>query len=227
MVGVMRHDSAVRGDRAAQCRKNLHGDGLAVLNRWMLDSTEQRAFLGLMLLDEFPHLVDGVDAVQVAVPLRHAPREQAVASEDQAFGTWVLFDGSFDEQRKFKTRSLPRNPDDFAIELLVKLIQLTFAIGTGGQGNRPVGMQMIDVRKRKERMQRSIDGRGNAILAKSGERIVADHLVLILLAAVQFLQVLQAIEIKKSESRLGNRANVAATAFDCQHAGRCSSKRVG
>src|SRR5579864_168319 len=223
----MRDDSTVRGDRAAQCGKNLRGDGLAVLNRQVLNSTELRAFLGLMLLNEFSHLVDGVDAVQIAVALRHSPREQSVASKDQAFDAGVLFDGAFDEQRKFKTRPLPRNPDDFAPELLVELIQLTFAVGTRGQGNRPVGMQMIDVCEGKERMQWSIDGRGHAILAKGGERIVAHHLVLILLAAVEFLQVLQAIEIKKSESRLGNRADVAATALNRQHADRCSGKWVG
>src|SRR5580704_13559263 len=98
----MRDDSAVRGDRAAQRRKNLRGDGLAVLNWRMLDPAKQRTLLCLMLLNEFSHLVDGVDAVQIAVPLRHSPREQAVASEDQAFDAGVLFDGSFNEQCQFK-----------------------------------------------------------------------------------------------------------------------------
>src|SRR6478736_460140 len=123
----------------------------------MLNSAEQRAFLCLVLLNEFAHLVDGVDAVQIAFPLGHSPREQAVASEDQAFDAWVLFDGSFDQKCQFKARSLPRNPDDLATELLVELIQLAFAIRAGGQCNRPVGVQMIDVRKRKKRMQRSVD----------------------------------------------------------------------
>ena len=153
----MRDDSAVRGDRAAQRGKNLRSDSLAVLNRGMLNSTELRAFLGLMLLDEFAHLVDGVDAVQIAVALRHSPREQAVASKDQAFDAGVLLDGSFNEQCQFKAWPLPWNPDDFAIEFLIELIQLTFAVGTRGQSNRPVGMQMIDMREGKERMQRSID----------------------------------------------------------------------
>src|ERR1700757_4708752 len=131
----MRHDSPVRGDRPAQCGKNLCPDRLTILNRRGLNSTELRALLCLMLLNEFTHLINGVDTVQIAVPLRHSPREQPVAPEDQAFGTRVLLDGSFDEQRQFKTRPLPRNPGDFAIELLVELIQLTFAVCAGSQCN--------------------------------------------------------------------------------------------
>src|ERR1700757_342757 len=98
----------------------------------MLNPAEQRAFLRLMLLDEFTHLVDGLDAVQIAFPLRHSPREEAVASEDQAFDAGVLFDGSSDQKRQFKTRTLPRNPNDLAVEFLIELLQLSLAVRAGG-----------------------------------------------------------------------------------------------
>ena len=51
----------------------------------MLDSAEKLTFLRLMLENEFAHLVDGVNAVQVALALRHSPGEQAVAAENDAF----------------------------------------------------------------------------------------------------------------------------------------------
>src|SRR6516164_1703794 len=96
-----------------------------------------------MLLNEFTHLVDGVKAVQVAFPLRHSPGEKAVASENQAFDSWVIFDRALNQKCQFKTWSLPGNPDDLAAEFLVELFQLAFAVRAGGKGNGPVGMQMI------------------------------------------------------------------------------------
>ena len=86
MIGVVRHHAAIRRNDAAQRRKNLSRNALAILNRSMLDSAEQGTFFRLMLQDEFAHLVDGVNAVQVAIALRGSPGEQPVAAKNQAFG---------------------------------------------------------------------------------------------------------------------------------------------
>src|SRR5581483_10193381 len=100
-----------------------------------------------------------------------------------------------------------------AAELLVELLQFPLAVGTCGQGDGPVGMQVIDVREGKEGMQRGIDRRRYAIFPECRERVVADHLVFVLLSPIQLLQLLEAIQVKKSEAGLCDRANIAAAAF--------------
>ena len=69
-------------------------------------------FFVLMLSNEFAHLVDGVNAVQVAIALRHAPCEQAMAAQQDAFRAGVCLDGLFDQERQFEAGTLPWNPHD-------------------------------------------------------------------------------------------------------------------
>ena len=91
-----------------------------------------------MLLNEFAHLVNRVDAVQVAFPLRHAPGKQAVAAENDAIGFGMLLHGFFDHQRKFESRPLPRDPNELAPESPVELVHLLLAVGAGRKRNSPV-----------------------------------------------------------------------------------------
>ena len=62
-------------------------------------------------------------------------------------------------------------------------------------------------------MQRSVDGSGNSVLPKRGKRIIADHLVLVLLSAIQFLQLLETIQVEQGKPGFGDRANVPSTTF--------------
>ena len=41
-------------------------------------------------MDEFAHLIDGVNAVEIAVALGHPPGEQSMATQDQAFAPAFL-----------------------------------------------------------------------------------------------------------------------------------------
>ena len=66
----------------------------------------------------------------------------------------------------------------------VELRQLPLAIGAGGQRDAPVGMQVIDVVERQERVQRRVDRRRDAVLAERAQRIEGDHLVFVRFAAV-------------------------------------------
>ena len=105
-----------------------------------------------MLQDKFAHLIDGVNAVEIAVALRHSPSEQAVATENKAFCFRTFSYGLLNQERQFKARALPGNPHDVATEFSIKLSQLPVAIGTCRQGDGPVGMKMIDVQEGKEGM---------------------------------------------------------------------------
>src|SRR3954462_12144978 len=130
----------------------------------MFNAAEQRALLRLMPKDEFAHLVDRVNAVQIAIALCHAPCEETMTAKDQPFGACVVLHRPLDEQCQFKSRTLPRHPDDLAPKFFVELFQLALSIRARSERNCPVRMQVIDMRKRKKCVQRSIDRRSHAIL---------------------------------------------------------------
>src|SRR5580765_1381578 len=110
-----------------------------------------------MLLDELSHLIDRLNTVQIAFALRRAPGEKTMAPENQAFDGGIFFHRALDEKTEFKPGPLPGNPRDLASEFPVELLQLTFAVCARRQRNRPVRMQVIDVREGKKSMQRSVD----------------------------------------------------------------------
>ena len=63
-----------------------------------------------------------------------------------------------------------RAPTRFAGRIFVELVELLPTVGARRERNRPVRMQVIDVRKRKERMQCRVDRSRHAILAKRTQR---------------------------------------------------------
>ena len=72
----------------------------------MLQATEKRTLLGLMLQDEFAHLVDGADTIQIAFPLRIAPRKQPMTGQDQTVASRIVLDRLFEKQRQLETRDV-------------------------------------------------------------------------------------------------------------------------
>ena len=180
-----------------------------------------------VLLDEIAHLVDGADAAHVAVALRLAPGEQPVAAEDQAVAAGCPFDGALQHQRELESRPLPRDPDDLAAVGPVELLHLPLAVGAGSKGDRPVRMQMIDVRKRQEGVEGSVDRCRDAVLAERAERIHRDHLVLERLAAVSRDQAVQLVEIQDREAGRGDRTQIAAASLHRHDALRLAGERIG
>ena len=63
-----------------------------------------------MLQDEFAHLIDRMNAIQIALALRHAPREQSVASEDQALGARIILHRPFNHERRVQSRAAAKGP---------------------------------------------------------------------------------------------------------------------
>src|SRR5437868_2176534 len=66
----------IGGHCAAKRRQDGGGDVLSIGQRFTPNATEQSTLFLLMFSDEFAHLVDGPDAVPVALALRIAPCEQ-------------------------------------------------------------------------------------------------------------------------------------------------------
>ena len=158
--------------------------------------------------------------------MRVSPSEQTVACEDQAIAARIITDGCFEHQREFKSRTLPRKPGNLSTEDPVELFHPSFAVRAGRECDRPIGMQMIDMRERQKRVQRSIDRRSHAILPKSGERIIAHHVVFVLFTPVNPLKLLQPVKVQKRETRVFNRPQIAPTSFHGEDACRFPGERV-
>ena len=75
-----------------------------------------------MFKDKLAHFIDGPNAVQITFALSIAPGKQAVAAEDQALGTGVLHNRSFQHQGQFKSGTLPGEPADFSPELSIEFL---------------------------------------------------------------------------------------------------------
>ena len=90
------------------------------------------------------------------------------------------------------------------------MLEFPFSVSAGGDGNGPVRMQMIYVRKRQEGMQRCVDGSGDFVMAEGSKRIVVDHLIFVHFTFVEALQRFEAIQIELRKSRFLNRAEIAS-----------------
>src|SRR5579863_9714532 len=102
-----------------------------------------------MARNKLADLVNDGDGVQIALALGLSPGEEAVAAQHDAVTSRVFAYGVAHHQPKFKSRALPGNPDEGVVELAVEFLHLLFSVGGGGQGDAPVGMEVVNVGKRK------------------------------------------------------------------------------
>ena len=147
---------AHRRQAASQERQDGRGHLAPVRSRRVPRASEDRDPL-LVLQDEGPELVDDGRRVEVALARRGAPREQAVAREDDAIGVRAFLDRLAQHHRELESRPLPGQPDERAVETAVELVELRPAVGARREGDRPVGVEVIDVIERQERVQRRVD----------------------------------------------------------------------
>src|SRR3974377_1109192 len=98
----MGNDATVRGNRASQGGKDLSGNRFSVLNWRVLDTAKPRSLLSVMPLNEFAHLIDGSNVVEITLPLGHSPGKQAMTAKDQSLCPWVILYRPFDQQRQLK-----------------------------------------------------------------------------------------------------------------------------
>src|SRR3954462_7695872 len=96
-----------------------------------------------MLGDKVAHLVDGTNAIEIAVALRVAPGEQAMAAKNQSFCAGILLYRPLQHESKFKAGPLPWKPCNLPPKLTIELFELLFAVGAGRHRDRPIGMQVV------------------------------------------------------------------------------------
>src|SRR5690348_14342953 len=130
MIRVVSDHAAIRGDGASKQRQNLGGDIFPVPQAFKVNAAERRPLLFLVHLDEFTHLIDGADAIQVTLSLTHPPGEQSVTTQDDTVSSRIVSYRSFNQQCQLKSWTLPWNPNDLSIKLFVKFFELLLAVGT-------------------------------------------------------------------------------------------------
>ena len=225
---IVSDDAPVRRNSAAQCRQDPRDQRLPFGRRARSRAAEERTPGALrVILHELAHLIDGLDAAQICFVLRLAPREEPVTAENNAVAARRFADGLAQHEGQLEPWPLPGHPDDLAAVLLVELLELLLAVGAGRERDRPVGMQVIDVRKRQEGMERRVDRRGHAVFAEGAQRVEAHHLVLVLFAAVARDQVFELVHIEDGEAGRPDRREVAAAALDRHDAAQLAGERIG
>jgi hypothetical protein len=88
-------------------------------------------------------------------------------------------------------------------------------------------MQVIDVIERQKRVQRRVDRRGDAVVAKCAQRIERDHLVFVRFAAIARDERFELVEMQERKAGLGDRSQVAAAALDREDANGLARQRIG
>src|SRR5215468_11021261 len=108
-----------------------------------------------MTLNKLSHLIDGLKAVQIALALSAAPSKQSVTSQKNPLSARIGLHSGFEHPCQLKTGALPGEPQNLSPELAIEFFELAFSVRAGCDGDRPVGMQMIDVIVRNKRVERS------------------------------------------------------------------------
>src|ERR1700761_8012279 len=141
-----------------------------------------------MRFNEVGELIDHTERIQIALALRIAPGEQAMAAKHDTIARRLLLNRPLHHHRELEPWTLPRYPDQLMFIGAIELLHLLAPVGRGRQRDGTVRMQMIDMRIRKKAMQWSIDGSGNRIDAKSAERGELHHLIFAVGTAIEPLQ---------------------------------------
>ena len=122
-----------------------------------------------------------------------------------------------DVQAELEAGPPPRHPHHPVAEAL---LGQRLAVGRGGQRDARVGVQVVDVRGVDQAVHRGVDRRRGAALAVQAVVERGDHLVLALDARVDVDQRAQPVQPQHRQTRLGQRAEVAAGALDPQQLDR-------
>ena len=159
-----------RCQHASQHRQNLRRNVFAVFEALRYGAAKG-LLAHLMRGDELAQFINGPNTVQIAFPLRRTPGEQAVAAEDNSVALRIFRDYVPEHQAQFESGPLPGKPHQITSESLVELRHLLLTVGAGRERDRPIGMEVIHVRKRQKSVQRRIDRSGDFVCAERGGRI--------------------------------------------------------
>ena len=137
-----------------------------------------------------------------------------MSAEDDAVAAGVVADGLAHHEAQLEAGTLPGQPDEGVAEGAVELLHFGLAVGGCGQGDAPVGMEMIDVGKGQEAVQRGVNGGGDRVAAEGAERVQGDHVVFSVDAFIAVLEGEQLLLVEGGKAGALHAAEIAAGAFD-------------
>ena len=117
-------------------------------------------------------------------------------------------------QAQVEAGPLPRQPSEFAAE---DFARESFAVARRRDRDDRIGMDMIDVRERQERMKRSIDAGGARAAGKGAIVEVWNELVFVLAPAKAAFQCDEFVLIQLREAGQIHRAQIVAGSFHPQN----------
>jgi hypothetical protein len=146
-----------------------------------------------------------------------------VAAEHDAFGLRLGAHDLRDHPAQLPSGSDPRDPRH---PVAVAVAHEPLAVGRGGERDDTVRVQVVDVGRVDEAVHRRVDRRGGATGSERAEREEADHLVLVLDAAVAPVEAEQPVEFEGGQPRVAQGAEVAAGSLDVQQCHALAGRRV-
>jgi hypothetical protein len=150
---------------------------------------------------------DDPPRVRLRVVTRRAPRGDAVPAEDDAHRVGVGRLHRGDVEPELEAGPTPRHPDHpVAVDLRSELL----AVERRGDGDASIRVEVIDVRGGDECVHRGVDRRSRSTPPVETEVEGRDHLVFAVLTRVDVDQGPEAIESQHRQTRLRERAEVAA-----------------
>src|SRR5690606_37343122 len=120
------------------------------------DTTKNRSSFAVVIVQKGRGLVNYLEAVDVTFVRSFAPGKESMSTEHNTAYPRVFVYGFFKFQSQVKSRALPWHPGDLVVE------QFTcdrFTIFRCSNSDSSVGVQVIDMLEREERMKRCINRR--------------------------------------------------------------------
>ena len=152
-----------------------------------------------------------------------SPGEEPMTGEDHPLRFRVLPREGSDLETEIEAGTLPRQPPDLAPEQLAGELP---AAGRGGDRDHGVRVHVIDVLVRHVSVQGRVDAGRAWVEIEGAVRQVAHHLVLMLGAPVQLLQLLELAQVESGEAVELHAPEIAARALDPEHFDLDAAERI-
>ena len=224
-VGEVADLAAVARRDSAQVREEGGGPAASFVGREGDAAGVHRAerLVDGLLLQVGGGLADDPQAPLLDLLAGRAPRGQPVSAEDGTDDPLAVGQLAH-APSELPAGPLPRHPRHRPAPDLVDQL---LAVGGAGQGDDAVGVQMVDVRVVDQCVHGGVDRRRGTArpVAAVGEQ--ADHLVLVLDAAVDLVQADQPVALEHGQAVGGEGSEVAAGALDVEQLHRFAAGRAG
>ena len=152
---------------------------------------------------------DELDRGLVALVTARAPGDEAVLLEQDGARGRLLLEELGDPARHVEARPLVVEPDGLVAE---RLVGEPPPVGRRGQRDHRVGVRVVDVRGRDERVEQGLDRRPRLVRPQRAAEKVVDHLGVVHRLAVAQRQEL--VEPQSGEARRRDRREIGARALD-------------